>query len=109
MATAGLLLIACASPTLPLPPPALPSFTNTGLAVGEVELSSVSGAEPNALIVIYNQGSEVPDDKRVGGAQADGDGSWNAVITGQTGDYLEIFQIIGTETSTPVSVSIPAL
>jgi len=102
-------LVACLSPTLPLPPPAIPSFSAQGVPAGEVELTSTGGAEPNALIVIYNTNPQVPLDKRVGGAQADGAGSWDAVITGSTGDYLEISQQAGSTNSQTLTVQIPAL
>jgi hypothetical protein len=107
--TVGLAILACVSPTLPLPPPAIPSFSSQGVPVGEVELQSVGGAEANAVIVIYNQNPTVPLDKRVGGAQADGKGSWDAVITGSTGDFLEITQQSGTSVSPSTTVQIPAL
>jgi hypothetical protein len=105
----GALVAACLSPTLPLPPPAIPSFSTAGVPAGEVELQSVGGAEPNAIIVIYNQDPLVPLDKRVSGAQADAKGSWDAVLTGSTGDTLEITQQSGTAVSPSTTVQIPPL
>jgi hypothetical protein len=102
-------LFACVSPTLPLPPPAIPSFSTQGVPPGEVELQSVRGAEPNAIIVIYNQNPTIPLDKRAAATLADANGSWDAAITGSTGDYLEISQQTGTLNSPSTSVQIPAL
>ena len=66
--------IACASPTLPLPPPGIPSITDQGVPAGEVQLSSVSGAEPNALVLVYNQNPSLSDTERGALTQADGTG-----------------------------------
>jgi hypothetical protein len=95
----------CASPTLPLPPPAPPVITPQ--ANGMVHLSSVGGAEPNAIIVIYNQDPAVPLDRRVGGAQADANGTWDADVVATHGDVLEITQQFGATPSPARDVQIP--
>ena len=99
--------IACAAPTLPLPPPAIPAISTAGLPAGKVKLSSMQGAEPNALVVTYNRNPGLPLDQRVGGAQADGSGSWDAVISASTGDVVDVTEEIGTTRSPPTSVVIP--
>jgi hypothetical protein len=109
LAGVGALLVACASPTLPLPPPAYPDVGTEGLPAGQVELSSVNGAEPNAIIVIFNPDPNIPHDARVGGAQADGNGSWSTVVFANPGDTLEITQQEddGQEISPYIEVMIP--
>jgi hypothetical protein len=103
----GGVIVSCLSPTLPLPPPALPSITTQGVPAGQVKLTSVGGADPNAIIVIYNTDPNIPLDQRVGGAQADAMGSWDATVTAQPLDYLEISQQAGSQTSPFVEVQVP--
>jgi hypothetical protein len=103
----GGLTLSCLSPTLPLPPPAIPSITTQGVPTGQVKLTSVGGADPNAIIIIYNTDPNIPLDQRVGGAQADGMGNWDATVTAQPLDYLEISQQAGSQTSPFVEVQVP--
>ncbi len=98
--------LACASPTLPVPPPLLPTITGSSTP-GKVHLASSRGAEPNALIVIYNRSPRVPLDQRVSGAQADDVGSWDAEVVATPGDYLDITQESGTSRSAPVTTQVP--
>lgn len=97
----ALLAGACNSPTLPLPPPALPSV-QASTEPGKVHLSSTRGAEPNAVVVIINTNPGVPGDKNVGGASSDADGSWFTDVYASDGDALEISQEFGTTKSSPV-------
>jgi hypothetical protein len=62
---------------------------------------------PNALIHTYNLDPNVPLDKRVGGAQADALGSWDATISAFSNDEIEITQDVGTASSPPETVVIP--
>ena len=68
-------LVACASPTLPLPPPSAPSMSESTEA-GKVHLASDRGVEPNAIVVVINTNPNMPRAKAVGGAIADDVGSW---------------------------------
>jgi hypothetical protein len=96
---------ACASPTLPLPPPALPGITK--VTEDSVKLTSEYGAEPNAIIMTFNTDPNVPDDKRIGGCLADSFGSWDTTIEAFSQDEIEITQQIGTAVSPPETVTIP--
>ena len=100
------LCVACASPTLPLPPPAVPAVS-TSAEAGKVHLTSTRGAEANAIIVIYNANPNIPLDQRVGGAQADGVGTWQADVLASHGDVLEVTQEFGTTRSPPIDVQVP--
>jgi len=102
-----LLAVACESPTLPLPPPSAPYVSTQGLPPGQVRLASPRGAEPNAVIVIYNNDPNIPLDHRVGGAQADGNGTWDAVVYANSGDVLDVSQQFGTATSPTTNVRVP--
>src|SRR5258708_22024756 len=91
-------LLAGTSPTLPLPPPSTPSISPSS-EVGKVHLSSVRGAEPNALVIVYNRNPAVPLNQRIGGAQADGEGTWDADVVASSGDVLDITQEFGSTRS----------
>jgi hypothetical protein len=77
------------------------------LPAGKVKLSSVHGAEPDAIIVTYNRNGSLPLDQRVGGAQADNTGSWDAVINASSGDFVDVTEDVGSTRSAPVTVQIP--
>jgi hypothetical protein len=94
VATAAVVaLVACASPTLPLPPPEAP-VQSVGVDADHVQLTAgCGGAEDGATIVIINQNA--PLDKAVGGALATGCGSWDSSVYAHSGDVLSITQDSG--------------
>ncbi len=106
MASLFALVLSCASPTLPLPPPSLPSISPAG-APGEVHLTSERGAEPNAIVIVYNRNPAVPRNQRVSGSQADERGTWDCDVVATPGDYLDITQEFGSTRSPPVTVQVP--
>jgi len=94
----------CASPTLPLPPPALPTVA-AGPDANHVRLSSTcGGVEGYALIVIVNENPAVPGDQAVGGSIADACGAWDATVYAHAGDVLDITQELDESASTPTRV-----
>ena len=99
--------LACTSPTLPLPPPAAPSIS-TGTEPDTFKLTSIDGAEPNALIVIVNRNEALPRDKRVTGTIADERGSWDATVIAKLGDVLDISQESGSTRSPGTTVTVHA-
>jgi hypothetical protein len=104
LATLG---VACASPTLPLPPPEDPTI-GPGVDADHVKLSvPCGGANPDALIVIVNNSTTVPGDEAVSGAIVSACGSWDAMPYAHAGDYLEITQEIGTQVSQPLDLQVP--
>jgi hypothetical protein len=105
VALVALAALACTSPTLPLPPPSPPSITQ-GSSPETVRLTAVSGAEPHAVIVIINQNSALPRDKRVSGTIADAEGTWEAEVIARSGDVLDISQDNGSVRSPIVSVTV---
>jgi hypothetical protein len=102
----GVCLVACASPTLPLPPPEEPVISPSPQA-GYVHLHSSGGAEPNAIIVIVNEDTNVPLEERVTGSEADGTGSWDAEVFASTGDVLDVSEEYGDAKSAPTQVTVP--
>jgi len=97
--------VACASPTLPLPPPAIPSIASAG--EGQYRLRSEHGVEPNAIVVIINHNTSLSGDDRVSGSEADAQGTWEAVIPASAGDVLDLKQEFGTMTSPETTFQIP--
>lgn len=85
----------CMSPTLPLPPPTLPSIT-IGAEPNTFHLRSERGALPNALIIVVNGNLSLSPHERVAGTIADEDGSWELDIRGFPGDLIDISQEEGT-------------
>jgi hypothetical protein len=72
----------------------------------------VDGALPNAIIQTYDSNPNLPGDERVGGAQADENGSWDTTIDAFHGDEIEVTQEIvtgdmGLEVSPFLVVQIP--
>lgn len=85
-------VLACTSPTLPLPPPEAPS-ESAGTTPGTVVLVG-AGATPGALIVVENQPKQV--------AAADvvkSDGTWTVTIAAVKLDVLHITELIGDQES----------
>lgn len=101
--------LACASPTLPLPPPSTPSLARGVDADHVVLASACGGAEPNAIVVVQNTRTSVPGDQAISGARASGCGAWDAAVYAHAGDYLEIWQEFGTTVSPAITVAVPAL
>lgn len=102
---AAALVAACTSPTIPLPPPTAPLVTASATP-GKYKLSSERGAEPHALIVVYNRNPAVPPSQRVGGAEADDDGSWETEVIATAGDTLDVTQEFGNTRSPPTTVKV---
>lgn len=97
--------MACTSPTLPLPPPALPTVS-LGSEPGTFHLKSEHGAMPNALIIVVNRNATLPRDLRVEGTIADPQGSWELDLVANTGDFVDVAQEDGTSRSSIVSVEL---
>ena len=101
-----LALAACASPTLPLPPPAIPSTTLE--ADGRVTLRSDHGVEPNALVVILNHNESLPLNQRVAGTLADTEGTWEQTVIASPGDILDVTQEFGSMRSAQTTFRVPS-
>jgi hypothetical protein len=100
------LAAACTSPTLPLPPPEVPSVTLSP-TTGKVHLHSAQGATPNALVIAFNLNPNLPRAERVTGTQADDGGSWDMDVTAGPGDVIEITQETDNTRSPSIEVTVP--
>lgn len=111
LAAAGVLAAvfgsACLSPTLPLPPPSLPTVT-AGTDADHVDLLSnlCGGAEADALIVIENENPALTGAEVGVVTRADACGRWQAEVYAHNGDVLEIWQEYGASSSTPETLVI---
>ena len=92
--------LACASPTLPLPPPEAPTQT-AGVDADHIKLTAgCGGAQSGAIILIINQTLETTAmDMAVGGSIANGCGAWDSTVLAHTGDSLAISQESGGQSS----------
>ncbi len=100
LATAGLLAVACLSPTLPLPPPSEPGVTAPD-ANGFARVQGV--AKPRAEVLAWNRRTDI-----IAG-QVTGDTSfYDFLIRAEAGDVLEVWYIHGTDESPSVKVVVPA-
>lgn len=97
--------LACASPTLPLPPPSLPTVS-VGAEPNTFHLRSDRGALPNALVLVVNANPALTLDQRVDGTFADEQGSWEIQVSGYSGDVVEVSQELGDQGSPTISVTL---
>ncbi len=102
---AAMAVFSCSSPTLPLPPPALPSIA-LGVEASTFVLKSDKGALPNALIIIVNRDTTLANEDRVSGTIADNVGSWQATVKGTAGDVVDIAQDDGSNRSPTVTADL---
>src|ERR1700744_4108541 len=93
----GGLVVACTSPTLPLPPPALPSITASIATPNTYQLQSDRGAIPNALIITINRNTTLTNQQRVTGTIADANGTWTMSVYAKPGDVLDLTQESGSD------------
>ena len=105
VATVVLALAACTSPTLPLPPPSVPSIT-AGTTPDTFHLASINGAEPNAVVIVVNRAPDLPRNQRVSGTIADELGSWDLDVKARPGDVLDISQESGSTRSPAITVTV---
>jgi hypothetical protein len=106
-ATFVALVLACASPTLPLPPPEAP--TQQVVDATHVTLTAgCGGAEPNAEITVQNQTETDPNNANGSNTHATGCGSWFVTVFARNADVLLITQTYGTTLSIPTKVCVGA-
>ena len=107
---AAILVLACESPTLPLPPPELPSQEAGVDADHIVLIAQCGGAQPAAVIVIVNTNPAVSGEQAVTGSLANSCGAWEAPnVYAHNGDVLEVTQEYGGVLSSAelVTVQVP--
>ena len=101
-------LVACTSPTLPLPPPALPTISVSETNPQAYHLKSEQGTIGGALVIAVNRDTTMKPEERVSGTIADGDGTWEMDVLGKPGDVLDLSQESGSARSGSIDVTLPA-
>ena len=100
-------VLACASPTLPLPPPGPPPTLEAGPDADHVKLvGGCDSVEAYAIVVVINENVAVAGDEAVSGSRADSCGAWEAIVFAHAGDTLDIYQEYGTLRSGAVTVQV---
>ncbi|MFO0735766.1 MAG: hypothetical protein U0270_07800 [Labilithrix sp.] len=99
--------VACTSPTLPLPPPALPTIS-TSENPQAYHLKSERGSIGGALVIAVNRDTNLKPEERVSGTISDADGSWEMDVLGKPGDILDLSQESGSNRSPTIDVTLPA-
>jgi hypothetical protein len=101
-----LALVSCASPTLPLPPPEIPTV-GMGSDANHVTLTASCGSvEGYAEVLIENDA--VPSGVLpIAGTYATPCGSWSADVYAHKGDSLKITQVVGGESSQETTMQVP--
>lgn len=103
---ACVVLVACAAPTLPLPPPGAPVVEATDTP-DVVRLVSVRGAQPDAVVLVVNENTSLPRATRVAATLADEAGSWSLEVAARPGDRLDVSQEYEGVRSSGTSVRVP--
>jgi hypothetical protein len=97
---AGLCLVSCLSPTLPLPPPDRPDVSSPD-ANGLVRLQGV--AAPHAEVIAWNHANNV-----IAGQVTTDSSHYDFSIQAAPKDVLELWYTQGTEESQSISVVVPS-
>jgi hypothetical protein len=104
MLLAGALAAACNSPSLPLPPPLMPTQSASSDGNPEKVRLSGEGAIAGSLLITYNPSQ--PLDRRIAGTEVPSDGKWALDVWARKGEVVELWQEVGTERSGSISVQI---
>ncbi len=97
---AGLCLVSCLSPTLPLPPPDRPDVSAPD-ANGLVRLQGM--AAPKSEVIAWNHANNV-----IAGQVTTDSARYDFTIQAKTNDFIELWYVQGTEESQSITVSVPA-
>ena len=100
----AVLALACTSPTLPLPPPEVPTIT-FGPDADHVTLKATCNyPEHNNDIFIINESAT--NDKRGSIATADDCGAWQTIVYAHRGDWLSITYVSDGQMSLPTVIPV---
>jgi hypothetical protein len=96
---AGLLAMACYSPTLPLPPPVRPEITETETGAFRITGSVL----PDAQVFALNERN-----RRIDGQEVGSDGIYSFELTlAAHGDLVQLWYLAGTELSPTTVFELP--
>lgn len=97
---AGLLAVACYSPTLPLPPPGKPEVSAVEGKPGYYRL--VGRVEPHGEVFARNHRTDLN-----AGQQTGSSGRYDFEVAGETGDQMDLWYVVGNDTSPRVLFTLP--
>ena len=100
----GLAALACYSPTLPLPPPGKPEVSEIQGQPGLYRL--VGTAQAHAEVFARNQNTSPV---RSWGQQTGADGRYDFTVEGQPLDPMELWYVVGKDSSPRVLFQLPPL
>ncbi len=89
---AGLLAVACYSPTLPLPPPGKPEVSAVEGKPGYFRL--VGQVEPHAEVFARNRENDLNFGQQTGAS-----GGYDFEVQGQSGDEMDLWYVVGKDAS----------
>jgi hypothetical protein len=95
----SLALSSCLSPTLPLPPPSRPDVSAPD-AGGYVRLQGV--AAPDAEVLAWNHNNDL-----IAGQVTGDDSRYDFMIAGESGDFIELWYVRGTDESQSIRLTVP--
>jgi hypothetical protein len=97
--TAGLCLLSCLSPTLPLPPPDRPDVSAPD-ENGLVRLQGV--AVPHAEVIAWNHDTDL-----IAGQVTGDNARYDFTMKAEAKDVIDLWYIVGSEESQTVRVIVP--
>ena len=97
---AGVCLVSCLSPTLPLPPPDRPDLSAPD-ASGLVRLQGV--AAPQAEVIAWNHNTDL-----IAGQVTGDDSRYDFTMKAQANDLIELWYVQGSEESQSIRIVVPS-
>jgi hypothetical protein len=97
---AGVCLVSCLSPTLPLPPPDRPDVSAPDES-GFVRLQGV--AAPQAEVIAWNHRTDL-----IAGQVTGDDSRYDFTMKAEANDFIELWYVVGSEESQTVRITVPA-
>jgi hypothetical protein len=97
---AGVCLVSCLSPTLPLPPPDRPDVSAPDES-GYVRLQGV--AAPRAEVIAWNHNTDL-----IAGQVTGDDSRYDFTMKAEANDFIELWYVVGSEESQTVRITVPA-
>ena len=97
----GLLVLACYSPTLPLPPPGKPEASPVEGKPGYYRL--LGQVEPHAEVFARNNRNNLNFGQKTGAS-----GRYDFEVQGEAGDQMDLWYAVGNDTSPRVLFVLPA-
>ena len=97
---AGVCLVSCLSPTLPLPPPDRPDLSAPD-ASGLVRLQGV--AAPKAEVIAWNHSTDL-----IAGQVTGDDSRYDFTMKAQANDLIELWYVQGSDESQSIRIVVPS-